>query len=424
MPAQYVPQLAGSAGVRWVSLDAPTVSTGGSSAEIDISNLQNAFVQAVGADLVWNEAPAYLQGQGMTVAVVDSGDCDGCDDLLDENKVTRTLAAISSRPEQAGWRDQYGHGSLVEGIIGGNGEGSHGKYMGIAPAVNFVSVRTSDRLGKALTSDVIGGLQWVLDNKETYNIRVVNLSLNSASPESYHTNPISAACEILWFNGIVVVVAAGNNGDANLYPPANDPFVITVGATDDNGTASLNDDSMASFSAYGTTESGFAKPELVAPGVDLISFVPQTNNKIWKLHPDHYTGDSASKAYYMHVSGTSFSAPIVSGAAALLLQDEPNLTPDQVKYRLMDTANTTWPSYNPTKAGAGYLDVYAAVHGTTTESANTGIEASQLLWSGDDPITWGSVNWGSVNWGSVNWGSVNWGSVNWGSVNWASDVWD
>jgi serine protease AprX len=121
------------------------------------------------------------------------------------------------------------------------------------------------------------------------------------------------------------------------------------------------------------------------------------------------------------MSGTSMAAPMVAGAAALLLQSEPNLTPDQVKYRLMATAvhdTARWPNYEAMRAGAGYLDIYAAVHTPTSESANTGLSASQLLWDGSEPITWNSVNWGSVNWGSVNWGSVNWGSVNWGSTYW------
>ena len=117
------------------------------------------------------------------------------------------------------------------------------------------------------------------------------------------------------------------------------------------------------------------------------------------------------------------SAAVTSGAIALLLQDEPNLTPDQVKYRLKATANKSWPGYNAAQAGAGYLDINAAVNGTTTQSANTGTTASQLLWTGPNPVNWGSVQWGSVQWGSVQWGSVQWGSVQWGSVQWGSDYW-
>jgi len=114
---------------------------------------------------------------------------------------------------------------------------------------------------------------------------------------------------------------------------------------------------------------------------------------------------------------------MVSGAIALLLQDEPNLTPDQVKYRLMATANKNWAGYNSIKSGAGYLDIYAAINGTTTQSANTGIRASQLLSTGPNPITFGSVGWNSVGWNSVGWNSVGWNSVGWNSVGWNSDHW-
>jgi serine protease AprX len=225
----------------------------------------------------------------------------------------------------------------------------------------------------------------------------------------------------LWFNGIVVVVSAGNNGTATLYPPANDPFVITVGATDDLGTPGLSDDQMATFSAYGVTESGFAKPDLVAPGRNIIGFLPENGKlTIGRLHPANRVNQ-----HYFRMSGTSMAAPMVSGAVALLLQDEPGLNPDQVKYRLKATAVKAagWPAYNTAKAGAGYLDVFAAVHGTSQQSANTGQTASQLLWTGSEPITWGSVSWNSVSWNSVSWNSVSWNSVSWNSVSWNSDYW-
>ena len=422
MRAGAAEMLASSPTVRWVSLDAPVHTSGG---PISTANLQSAFISTVGADRLWNEGPSYLQGQGVTVAVVDSGDCVNCLDLVDPANQPRTLVGVSvmSGPGNSSPADHYGHGSLVEGIVGGAGVGLSGKYMGMAPGVNFVSVKVANNLGEAQCSDVVNGLQWVYDHKDQYNIRVVNLSLNSNTLKSYLTNPIDAAVEILWFSGIVVVVPAGNNGTASLFPPANDPFVITVGATDDRGTTSLTDDTVASFSAYGMTESGFVKPDLVAPGTNLISIVPRTKNKIWKDHQSNYTGEFASNEYYMRVSGTSFSAPVVSGAVALLLQDEPSLTPDQVKYRLMATANKDWPGYNETTAGTGYLDIYNAVYGTTTQSANTGINASQLLWTGSQPVTWNSVSWNSVSWNSVSWNSVSWNSVSWNSVSWNSDYW-
>jgi serine protease AprX len=283
-------------------------------------------------------------------------------------------------------------------------------------------------------------LQWIYQNKTKYNIKVVNLSLNSSVAQSYHTSPMDAACEILWFNGIVVVVSAGNNGTATLYPPANDPFVITVGATDDKGTLALSDDDVAPFSAYGTTAEGFAKPDLVAPGKNIIAPLPENDQlTIGKNHPANRVDSK-----YFRMSGTSMSAPMVSGAVALLLQDEPNLNPDQVKYRLTATANKNWLGYNATTAGAGYLDIYAAVNATTTARANTGVQPNRLLakmailaayatyhgvptdWSTVDwnSVDWNSVDWNSVDWNSVDWNSVDWNSVDWNSVDWNSVDWN
>ena len=416
LPAKAVPQLARAAGVRWVSLDGPVVQA---AEPIDISGLLSSYVQAIGADRLWNESP-HLQGQGVTVAVVDSGVA--LHDDLDETSELKSDTRIVASSEGPG--DGYGHGTHVAGIIGGNGTRSDGAYMGMAPKVNLVNVRVSDSEGAASTSDVVAGLQWVYDNQDAYNIRVINLSLNSSVVESYHTSPLDAALEVLWFNGIVVVVSAGNNGDGDdngiLYPPANDPFVITVGATDDRDTVDTNDDVLAPFSAYGTTEAGFTKPDILAPGTDIISLLAKKNCVLDKQHPDHRIGDTTSgRDYYFRMSGTSMASAVTAGAVALLLQDEPDLTPDQVKYRLMATARA-FDGPEPGSTGAGYLDIYAAVHGTITESANTGIVASQLLWTGPDPVAWDSVNWDSVNWDSVNWDSVNWDSVNWDSVNWDS----
>jgi serine protease AprX len=379
---------------------------------VNTSQQVNVYNPVIRSSDLWNTSKK-LQGKGVTIAVVDSG----AFETSDMDKRVRANANFNAAFHDAA--DRYGHGTFVAGIIAGNGAKSGGKYIGVAPRADVLNVRVSDDQGMSVESDVVNALQWVLDNKARYNIRVVNLSFNSSVAQSYHTSPLSAACEILWFNGIVVVVAAGNNGTTTLYPPANDPFVITVGATDDRGTLSTTDDVVTTFSAYGTTESGFTKPDLVAPGKNIIGLLPEND----KLNMSKNRAANRVDSTYFKMSGTSVSAPMVSGAVALLLQDEPNLTPDQVKYRLTATANKAWPGYSATTSGAGYLDVYAAVNGTTTQSANTGITASQLLWTGDNPVNWGSVQWGSVQWGSVQWGSVQWGSVQWGSVQWGSDYW-
>jgi serine protease AprX len=399
--------------------DVQIALSGGCVQCVEAIRLQSSFPKAVKADQVWNTAN-YLQGQNLTVAVVDSGIVEAAD-LHAGTGQSRVVARVQFASSAVSSDDYYGHGTHIAGIISGNGLEGRGDYVGIAPRANLVDVKVMDDTGCGLMSDVVVGLQWVYDHRAEYNIRVVNLSLNSTVPESYHTSPLDAAVEILWFNGIVVVVSSGNAGANGVYPPANDPFVITVGAVDDRGTSSISDDVVASFSAYGVPD-GHAKPELVAPGTDIVSLLSSDDNNLGSSHPANIVNGPDGSRYF-RMSGTSMAAPIVSGAAALLLQDEPTLTPDQVKYRLMATANKNWSGYNAAQAGAGYLDISAAVNGTTTHSANTGLTASQLLWTGSTPVAWGSVQWGSVQWGSVQWGSVQWGSVQWGSVQWGSDYW-
>ena len=380
---------------------------------LDGSKQVNVYNQVIGATQLWNTTNK-LQGKGVTVAVVDSG-------IYKTKDISgRVKVNVNFNPAYHDGMDRYGHGTFVAGIIASNGTRSNGKYIGVAPKATLLNVRIADDRGMMYESDVIDSLQWIYNNKDKYDIRVANLSLNSAVEQSYHTSPLDAAVEVLWFNGIVVVVSAGNNGTSTLYPPANDPFVLTVGATDDKGTLSTTDDAMATFSAHGFAESGFIKPELVAPGRMIIGLLP-ANDKLsmGRAHPSNRVDTT-----YFKMSGTSVSAPMVSGAVAILLQDEPTLTPDQVKYRLMATANKDWAGYDPSLAGAGYLDIYSAIYGTTVASANTGLLASQLLLTGSDPVAWNSVNWNSVNWNSVNWNSVNWNSVNWNSVNWNSDYWE
>ena len=418
LKAKEIVQLVKADGVRQVSLDAPMVSTNcNSDCLTSASNLTNIYDKAIGADKVWLGTPKR-QGTGIGVAVVDAG-INWQSDLYTKSGKNRVVANVRFNTDYNQTTfDNFGHGSHIAGIVGGNGSASSGKYIGVAPMSDIINVKVSNDDGSTTASKVVAGLQWVLENRTKYNIRVVNLSLNSAVSESYHTNPLNAAVEILWFNGIVVVVSAGNSGTGALYPPANDPFVITVGASDDKGTTSLADDVVTTFSAYGTTQDGFAKPDLVAPGKNIVSLMGNTSGVIPLQHPGNRVDNS-----YFRMSGTSMSTPMVAGAVALLLEDEPTLNPDQVKYRLKATANKSWAGYNATKAGAGILDVYAAVNGTTMQSANTGITASQLLWTGSTPPAWNSVQWGSVQWGSVQWGSVQWGSVQWGSVQWGSDYW-
>jgi serine protease AprX len=421
MPAGNVPFLAQSEAVRWVSLDGPVANSGKPPKDPAPEPLpENFYLDTLNVRPVWEMG---YTGQGVTVAVIDSGIFTDRDFSVEPGKPhTRLIKNLNLTNSSATSSDLFGHGTHVAGIIGGHGGESGGLYSGVAPGIEIINLKILDDFGMAYESDTVDALQWVLDNKDAYNIRVVNLSVNSSTEQSYHTSPLDAAAEILWFNGIVVVASAGNRSadwswDTINTAPANDPFIITVGSSHENYDAYRSNDYMAIFSANDITADGFMKPDVVAPGKDIVSVLSSGSD--WYYD---YPERSVMDKEYFRISGTSMSAPMVSGAVALLLQAEPNLTPDQVKYRLMNTGSTIYGDFPG--ADFAYLDVYDLITTTTTESANTGIEASQLLWTGDDPITWGSVNWGSVNWGSVNWGSVNWGSVNWGSVNWGSVSWD
>lgn len=370
---------------------------------LEQSYTPNTYLDTLGVRSLWN---AGINGQGIGVVVIDSG--------ISPDKDFTNLARIPSfNSDSKTVNDIYGHGTHVAGIIAGNGIDSDGFYTGIAPGVTLISLKISNESGQAYESDTVKALQWVLNNKAAFNIRVVNLSINASVEGSYHTSPLDAACEILWFNGIVVVASAGNLSSDGAYnpvraAPANDPFIITVGASDEQATTSVMDDQVASYSAYGTSLDGVAKPEIIAPGTSIFSVL--SKKSAWNsLYPDRVT----YKGEYFRLSGTSMAAPMVAGAVALLLQAEPGLTPDQVKYRLMNAGTTVKDARG---RAYRYLDIYKAATTLTTQNANTGLPVSQLLTTGTSPVN-ASVNWNSVNWNSVNWNSVNWNSVNWNSVN-------
>jgi serine protease AprX len=417
LSAQAALDLGSDPSVRWISLDAPLESSKRKVAQESEEVLPpqvNYFLDTLNVRPVWEMG---LKGHGVAVAVIDSGVTPEKDLQVDPTKAkpnSRVLEQLTFNSNAGHVNDATGHGTHVAGIIGGSGYRSGGLYAGIAPEVNFISLKISDETGMAYESDVIEAMQWVLDHKDNYNIRAVNLSVNSTEESSYHASPLDAAAEILWFNGIVVVASVGNKRSDSGYStanaaPANDPFIITVGASNENGSAEFSDDTLSPFSAHGMTADGFRKPEIIAPGTDIISILGPGD---WiSEHPDHVVMDGE----YFRLSGTSMSAPMVTGAVVLLLQDEPNLTPDQVKYRLTNAGQFI--------DGEPYLDVYAVVTGNSAQSANTGLVPSQLLWTGDDPVAWDSVAWNSVAWNSVAWNSVAWNSVAWNSVAWNSVFW-
>jgi serine protease AprX len=409
LEARAVPELARHQGVRWISPDAPLVSTNCDSSCYNSSTVISAYVKAIGADKVWNRSTP-LRGRGIGVAVLDSGVQQQQDLYLRNTGMNRLVGNVSFHTglNRTAY-DAYGHGTHVAGIIGGSGSSSSGQYVGVAPEVKIINVKVSDdtNQGIATTSSLVAGMEWVLNNRQTHNIRVVNISLSDSEASSYHEDALNAAVELLWFNGIVVVTSAGNRSDGMISAPGNDPFVITVGATDDKGTPTIGDDVVASWSAYGTTTDGFAKPDLVAPGVNIVSL--PGNGALQNQHPQHVVTTNTGQQMF-RMSGTSMAAPMVAAAAALLLQDEPNLTPDQVKFRLMATATRFG---TVAQAGSGYLNIPAAIDGTTTQSANTGIQISRILQDGTNSVQWNSASWSTAKWSTAKWSTAKWSTAKW-----------
>jgi serine protease AprX len=415
VPAGSVRNLAQYTGIRWISLDSPVVKQlCGGQACIDLTKLASNYNRTIGATQVWNR-DIPIRGDGVGVAVVDSGVNPQQDLYNQTNGKNRIVASVAyNQGYNQSIYDAYGHGNQVANIIGANGSTTGGAYVGVAPSVNLINVKVSDDLnqGVATTSSMVAGLQWIYDNRVKYNIRVVNISLTDSVVESYHISALAAAVEILWFNKIVVVVAAGNSGNNQIAAPANDPFVITVGASNDKGTSSLTDDVMASWSACGTTVDGFSKPDLVAPGVNLVAPLMMPNSFLALNYPANIA-TALTGMLTFRMSGTSVAAPVVAGVAALLLQSEPNLTPDQVKYRLM---NTTRQLTNPTCSGAGVVNVQRAIDIATSQSANTGTPISHMLNDGSNPTTWNSTSWSTAKWSTAKWSTAKWSTAKWSTV--------
>src|SRR4051794_22578229 len=384
-------------GVHAVSRDAAVKPQG-----INLTNLATAYPASVDAPQLWNYSYS-VTGKGVGVAVIDTGIAGGMADFRSPgSSSSRVIASAVTNPDARTPNDTYGHGTHVAGIIAGNGwarstlDPLRGKYVGIAPDANLVSVKVSDDDGNASVLDVIYGLQFVVDNKAAYNIRVVNLSLESSTPGSYKTDPLDAAVESAWFKGIVVVAAAGNRGsapDAVSYAPGNDPYAITVGAVDDGKSKADGDDARATWSSRGITRDGFAKPEVHAPGAGIVSNLAK-HSKFAQLCDTCIVDGQMIRA-----GGTSMAAPVVSGAVALMLQTAPWLTPDQVKGLLIAGSrkvNSKYPEVD--LAGTGYL-YYKGYR----PAANVGLTPNAIV----DPAT-GGIDYSRSSWSRSSWSRSSW----------------
>jgi serine protease AprX len=374
-------------------------------------------------------------GAGVTVALLDTGVA-AVPDLAD-----RVLERVDLTSEQDGL-DHYGHGTHMAGMIDGDGTASSGRWTGVAPAADIVSVKVAGADGSTDVSTVLAGLQWVATNEDRLNIRVLNLSFGTDSTQSASIDPLDYAVEQIWQSGVLVVVAAGNFGPAaaTTTKPADDPYVLTVGAADATGAP-------ADFSSRGPTPDGFAKPDLVAPGTSIIS-TRAPGSTVDVANPAASVDDA-----YVRGTGTSQAAAITSGVAALLFQAYPALTPDEAKAVLTSSANSAVAMGDG--AGAGLVDAAAALvaAGTPIEPANAGLTPSDGLGSLEDsrgslhvladlsgtgdltPVTgemdvlgqpWDAKTWSAEFWSSLGWGVGRWSATSWigfGAKTWSAKTW-
>ena len=422
LPASVIDKLSNVPGLT-VTPDVPMKTDG------TITYSTQLWPYETGVAALWG-LPLLPAPAGPTIAVIDSGIQAGRADFAGRVLADVNLSTLASNTTPG---DSRGHGTFVAGMALGGAAG----YAGAAPNSKLVSLDVMDDNGVAKTSDVIAACQWILANKDKYGIRVANLSMHSATPSNFSKDPLDRAVEKLWFSGVTVVAAAGNYGTGATpsrvpYAPGNDPFVITVGAADMGGTFSIGDDTTAPWSAYGYTYDGFWKPDIGAPGRYVVGPIPAGSTLAAQK------AANVTAPGYIQLSGTSFSAPIVAGAAAQILARHPSFTPDQVKGALMLTARTV-PLVTNHSLGVGELNALAATLVRYPPNPNKALDK----FVGPDPtggnvpvfdsvgwadaaksdVSWDSVAWSDVAWSDVAWDDVSWEDVAWSDVSWQDVAW-
>src|SRR4051794_4405690 len=486
VPADRLNVLRAVPGVQEVTEDA-TVTL--SSADVDDQaglngSLQRVTHEMTGAAGLWD---AGYTGAGVDVAVIDSGVVP-VDGLRTPGKVVngpdlsfegQVCTAAGCKDSPVAHLDTYGHGTHMAGIIAGRDDAApgtvtsatSGDFVGVAPDARIVSIKVADAQGRTDVSQAIAAIDWVIQHKNSdgLNIRVLNMSFGTDGVQQYQLDPLAFAAEQAWHKGIVVVVAAGNTGygSVKLNNPAYDPYVLAVGGSDGLGTATTDDDIVGSWSTSGD---GQRNPDVVAPGQSIVSLrVP--NSQLDAAHPEGRTGDR-----FFRGTGTSQAAAVVSGAAALLLEQRPELTPDQVKALLTGTAKTL-PSADRKAQGNGLIDLATASAAATPNAVQTwerstgtgslekargnhhvqqqgkelrgetsftgkqwnagqfatalraaaasktplkGVSASGLSWSG---LSWSGLSWSGLSWSGLSWSGLSWSGLSWSGLSWSGLSW-
>jgi serine protease AprX len=416
--------------------DATVMATGGGpDSEMesfgDTSRALSVGNAAIHAPTAWTRST----GAGVVVALMDSGI--GLNPDLPAGKVVIRVNFVA---DNASSLDPAGHGTHLAGVIAANGE----TFRGVAPDARLVDLRVLDKNGNGRLHDVVAAFDWLLKHRKQLGIGVLNLSIGTTQTSSYHADLLAALAEAAWFSGIAVVAAAGNDGPAvgRVATPGADPFVITVGSFDDQGTLATQDDRESLFSSRGPTLDRFAKPDVLAPGRRVMSLravdaTPHVGD-VEKLGGASTNNDRArgrtttvsfDSTYYVRLSGTSVSSAMVAGVAALVLSYHRDYSPTKVKGALVGSGRDVAGS--PREAVDAARALTATERGVNanllpsrllmTTLARSGVTGGGTTWEG---VTWESVTWEAVTWESVSWESVTWESVSWEGVMWETVSWE
>jgi len=381
--------------------------------------------KSVKADWAWSNG---FTGRGVDVALIDSG-------VVPVNGLTYPGKVINgpdlsfeSQAEHLTYLDTFGHGTHMAGIIAGRDDGkdptqgNHDDFMGIAPGARLLSIKVANAMGAADISQVIAAIDWVVQHKDSngMNVRVLNLSFGTDGIQDYTLDPLTFAVEVAWHHGIVVVVSAGNEGfgNAKLNNPAYDPYVVAVGASDTKGTFTTDDDVVPEWSSRGD---GTRNPDLVAPGKSIVS-LRSPESQADQSHPGGRVGSR-----FFRGSGTSQSAAVVSGAAALLLERHPNATPDQIK-RLLTSTATRMPVADPVAQGSGVLNLKDAIRAplpqhTQTWPRATGLGSLEAARGTGHVVDDGGELVGEVDIFGTPWDPEEWTRRSWSRQSWSGGDW-
>jgi hypothetical protein len=491
VPADRVGALRAAPGVRSVTEDAAIELLDAETEAVNSlpSSMYSINHEVIGASGMWDKG---FTGKGVDVALIDSGvvPVDGLrgsskvfygPDLSFEAQLCDETGCVDSPVHDL---DTYGHGTHMAGIIAGRDDATPSpvssedtsNFKGVAPDARIVSIKVADAFGMTDVSQVIAAIDWVVQNRNKggLNIRVLNLSFGTDGVQDYQLDPLTYAAEVAWHSGIVVVVAAGNGGYGTdkLNNPAYDPYVIAVGGVDGKGTHGIGDDVIPTWSSTG--DAG-RSPDLVAPGASIASL----------RNPGSYLDDSYPNARngerFFRGSGTSQAAAVVSGAAALLVQQRPGITPDQVKALLVGTAKEL-PKADAIAQGNGLVDLKKARQAKTPDAVQTWPRATGLgsldesrgsglvelegtalegefdvrgtawdaqvwsraaaagtTWNGDawngqewyaagldgtaPSLTWSGRSWSGRSWSGLTWLGRSWSGRSWSGRSWSGDVW-